>query len=353
MSLASDDTDLIDLTDWSDIDEGNVRAKQNVVFSVLILMFNFMTLFLIVLSPSLRSVPKFNIIASMAVANIVACLTFFPVDTRKALGMDSPEYRSTFPSFQQSVYMYCMPSVIAFSLVCLCVDYMVNRVYSCKQQRKIMTSVFGVAIPWTCALFSLLLLLHTQNTSNEDSRDIILNLQDTFTPENVSFSSTYNNTPSIVTRTDSQGGRVPVEIIVQISLWGFLPPVLAVIIAGSSLLMRSMYKSLPVYMLENGVSAPTVNHEGHAKEISLMDTVTSAVVNLVLSIPLTVDILYSLTCTSDGQCVLLEATSRNAELARWSVVFILPALWMLDAEFRTAFITIWGRLCFGPCVVYY
>lgn len=243
-----------------------------------------------------------------------------------------------------------MPSVLSVSLICLGVDYLVNKVYNISLQKKIITSVVSLIVSWGFSLLPLLPFWDIHHYVNT-TRDL---------PEPLSYdynsmsNVNSNTTVRLATLHTQQYKRhAQVLLILMTSIWGILPLVVAFLTSVLCLILRKIYKPFPMYITTQGNSSSKDNTEANIREISVLDTVVSTVIVIVFTVPFYVESLTSTTCSCSEECLVKGAHNRSTELARWSVTFILPALWMLDAEFREAFVLLCSKIGVASCVVYY
>ncbi|CAL1526998.1 unnamed protein product [Lymnaea stagnalis] len=94
-------------------------------------------------------------------------------------------------------------------------------------------------------------------------------------------------------------------------------------------------------------SLRSVNEDALAYAPKLLDTGVAVVVIVFVNISYFVSLLSDVSCTAGGQCKLVPSGGRSLELARWSISFLLPTLWLLDGHFRNVCAVICGKICIG------
>lgn len=330
------------------------RAKENIVFCLMIFLSNLMILAVITTSPRLRRFSKFHIISNISIANIIACLVFFPLDTHEALRIDTSETNPRVNNFLRGIHLYCLPSILAISIVCLSINYMANRVYNTSLRRTTVTSVTSVLVSWTFGLVSLIPFSCWQLASVTFTENNLLVIEEPVTQTYRTINNTYNVSRHGITENDSHKYEciAPVSMITaQILIWGFLPLILALAVTVSSVVLRQIHRAFTSHTnMANINMSADFNEDDHPVELRLLDTVISMLVSLALGIPCLVEAVSDLMCSPTDQCAWPESVSRTTKLARWAVSFILPVLWIADSEFNKALSALCDKLCLGSNV---
>ncbi|XP_059172615.1 uncharacterized protein LOC131953448 [Physella acuta] len=317
-----------------------IRAKQNVVFAVLTLLLNTAVIVSIATSSFLRQKSKYRTIISISIGNIIACFAYFPLDTAKSLGFQGvQELNLTLKAFINGVHTFCVPAVIGFSLMFIGLEYCITRKYGIIAHKRVSRTQISLWIPWTFGCVALLLLVLTpcpQVLTDYVNTQQIQAVTSPFNKKNVVVASPCQYIISLAS-------------ILSLTIgWGFIPLLLAFLVVLYAIQLNVRYRLSRDYrqVVSSLTDSVTSDREVTWSQ-KLLDTAVATFLLLGVHVLYLTQRLSEVTCLPESYCVMALSANRSVELARWAMAFILPAVWLLDEDFRTVCAFICGRLCLG------
>ncbi|XP_055869212.1 uncharacterized protein LOC129923204 [Biomphalaria glabrata] len=303
-------------------ENGAIRAKQDIVFSVLILLSNSVVITTILSSSLLRKLTKFHNVISICLCNMLSSIPLV-LDTAYILKVS--DFSITLAHVVNGFHLYSLPSIITLTLLFICLDFCIFRMHGWAASEYMSSKYISLWVPWSYGAVALVFLtLSSPPTLDEfyaSGKDESFHDQETF-PVVRPVLLNHSAWPLVVG-------------------WVYIPTLLALVMMSFAALVYCRYSE---HSLMNCVVCSS-------KSLFYSPNILDASVSLVLFSCLSFIFYHHLML--DSQCALKEGDCRSrkemdraTELARWSVFFLMPVLCQLDRYFRQEIAIICGRLCF-------
>ncbi|KAK7463964.1 hypothetical protein BaRGS_00038046 [Batillaria attramentaria] len=300
----------------SETDSLKVRARQNVVLCILALLFNSLLLIVVCISARLRKSAKYQLIASLSVADVLLGAVYLPLDTSMAFSGGVWKYRCGLMFFAYGLQEFAMPTITTLTLAALCLEYCVTIFYNVTPVIRRRVVVVGVFIPWILGCLS-------------------------FAPVYVARIVTSSGS---FTSACSDGQWNASALFLLIGVFGYVP-------------LLSLLASL-VLMLISFCCRPTVDRLAvrtiiaHSEDVYLTheitDTVLACFISIAFNVPFLVELVMHVQCDGFSTCASPRRVQHVLEVLRTAESVVFPAVWMLGSEFRHGLFTS-CKCCYRCC----
>lgn len=300
-----------------DADALQVRARQNVVLCMLGLIFNGTLLVVVSISVRLRRSSKYQLIASLSLADVMLGLIYLPLDTSMALQGGVWGHGCWLMYFTYGLQEFVMPTIVSLTLSALCIEYSATMFCSVTPKLRRRIAVLGVCIPWLTGFLALMPVCLKRIVTSSGS----------FTAACVDH---HWDAPTI---------------IFLIGLFGFLP---LTFLTGALLLMVVCHCCRPP---DERIAVRTIisRSEGVYLTHEVADTFFACLISLAFNLPFLVDFSLHLQC--EGMTCHSPTRGQHVlEVLRTTESIFFPAVWMLGMEFRHGLFTS-CKCCYRYCDV--
>lgn len=298
-----------------DDDSLSVRARQNVVLGILGLLFNSTLLAVVCISVRLRKSAKYQLIASLSLADLMLAVIYLPLDTSMAFHGGVWEYGCALMFFTYGLQEFVMPTIACLTLSALCIEYAVTMFFRVTPLIKRRVVALGVTLPWLVGFVALLPVFFKRIVTSSGS-----------------FSSPCTSKPWDAT-----------SLFLLIGIFGFLP---VTFLLGSLLLMlishcwRPSNERIAVRTIISRSEGVYLTHE-------FTDTFVACLISIAFNVPFLVDFTLHVQC--EGMTCRSPTRVQHAlEVLRTAESVFFPAVWMVGMEFRQGLFTS-CKCCYHYC----
>ncbi|XP_076465535.1 uncharacterized protein LOC143297208 [Babylonia areolata] len=300
---------------WRDEAALITRARQNTVLCILGLIFNLTLLLVVCLASRLRRSAKYQLVASLSLADLLIGMIYLPFDTSVAFHRGQWIYGCSLMFFTYGLQEFVMPTIASLTLSALCIEYAVTMLHDVTPAIKRRVVLVGVLLPWFLGSLALVPVFLKRSLVTSDS----------FTEPCVHKEWSF---PTIV---------------VLIGLFGFVP---LLFLAGSLLFMflsrccRPADERMAVRAIRARSHGIVLTHE-------YTDTTFACLISIVFNLPFLLQFSLHVQC-GDTSCHTSEHVLHVLDVLRAAESVFFPVVWMLGLEFRHGMLTS-CKCCYRNC----
>ena len=299
-----------------DSDSLAVRARQNVVLCILGLLFNSALLSVVCVSVRLRRSAKYQLIASLSLADLLLSVVYLPLDTSMAFQGGVWEYGCSLMFFTYGLQEFVMPTIACLTLSALCVEYAVTMFCNVTPLIKRRVVGLGVVLPWVIGFLALLPVFLKRIVTSSGS-----------------FSS-----PCTSRQWDAA------TLVLLMGIFGFLP---VTFLLGALVLMLVSHCCRPT---NERIAVRTIisRSEGVYLTHEFTDTLVACLIFIAFNAPFLVEFTMHVQCEADMTCHSPTRVQHVLEVLRTAESVFFPAVWMVGMEFRQGLFTS-CKCCYKYC----
>ncbi|KAL8575182.1 hypothetical protein ACOMHN_042492 [Nucella lapillus] len=277
------------------------RARQNAVLCILGLIFNLTLLLVLCLSVRLRRTAKYQLIASLSLADLLISLIYLPLDTTMALHRGQWVHGCSWMFFTYGLQEFVMPTIASLTLSALCIEYSITMMFDVNLAIKRRVVVLGVVLPWFLGSLAFVPVFASR---------VVL-----------------TGGPFTNLCTDTRWDRFTVSVL--IGSFGFVP---LLFLTGSLLLMYvSRCRRPPDERM--AVRAIRARSQGIVLTHEVTDTTLACFISMLFNLPFLLHFTMHVQC-ENKHCHRSEGVMHALEVLRTTESVFFPVVWMLGLEFR-------------------